>query len=523
MNRGSLTSWFVVSGWLVFLVFVAGVLACAPDLPAPAGVASPPRAPGDEGGIELTIDPPAPLDAVPPVLRLRLSFGAGPAIDHQARIYVIEGEVGPAHLRQIERDALSKALSARLVPALVWADEEHLGVIHVAPTVPLEAGATYVVAGGDPPFSFDMRVLEDDPAAWMDRVWPPVDGAATRDLGVWCGAIPLDPSPVEVRLEPSGPRGTLLPGAVPGAGARCVRFEASSPSHGDGDADASNGGLIGPPALELPSGLVRLDPRPFTLDLSPEPVPRIECETEEIPFGPGCAQIFDDRLIGRSPDAPLLWVVSAVDLGLDEVFATASGDPFVISLLPPLTPVLLDVTVINAQGEIARAAVSATTLPPMPHVILNEVMANPLGAEPEQEWVEIMNDGSVTADLTGYVLADVGGKTILPPGELPPGAVALITNESYIEEDDGLDAPPEEGTLILRVPKLGKDGLSNSGEPLKLVDSSGRVVSRMSASLKPKAGWSVVRLSPSAPDGLASSFALAPPSPGAKQPAISLF
>jgi len=224
--------------------------------------------------------------------------------------------------------------------------------------------------------------------------------------------------------------------------------------------------------------------------------------------------VLDDRLIGRAPEAPLLWVVASPELGLDHVFTTADGDPFGIAPLAPLSSVGLDVTTIDIAGGAVGAFVSASTLAPMPHVIINEVYANPLGEEPEQEWIEIVNDGAVEADLAGYVVADIGGKAVLPSVLLPPGGLALIANEVYNEMDDELDPVPPPGALIVRIPNLGRSGLSNGGEPIKLLDAAGIVLSRAPAAPKPKPGWSLARVSPSAVDGLATSFKIARPTPG---------
>jgi hypothetical protein len=69
---------------------------------------------------------------------------------------------------------------------------------------------------------------------------------------------------------------------------------------------------------------------------------------------------------------------------------------------------------------------------------------------------------------------------------------------------------------LVRVEKLGKNGLSNSGEPLKLSRHDGTVISRFPALPKPKAGASVARVTPEAPDGEESSFVLSTaPTPGA--------
>jgi hypothetical protein len=468
----------------------------------------------EEGGVRLEVEPAAPPDAVPPILRLRLLFDAGPPVD-PARVFLIEGEVGPAHIRQIEKGALSKALSKRIVPALVWPDDAASPEqgIEVAPTVPLELGATYTLVSGEPSFAAPLRVLEDDSAMTLARVWPPLEEGITASLGIWCGADGLAPLEVSAALEPGGPRGLIRAGAVEGAGFRCARFEAESGSSGELAPDAA---VVGPPALELASGFVRLDPRPFLNEASPSPIEPLACDPEEISFGPGCARVLDDRLIGRSPEAPLLWVVAAPELGMDLVFTTSAGDPFAVAPLPALTSIDLGVATVSVAGDVARGAVSASTLAPMPHVIINEVYANPLGEEPEQEWIEIVNDGAVAADLAGYVVADIGGKAELPSVELPPGGFALITNEAYDEIEDELDPAPPHGALIVRVPSLGRAGLSNGGEPVKLLDAAGIVLSRAPAAPKPKAGWSVGRVSPSAVDGLATSFRLMKPTPGAQ-------
>ena len=156
------------------------------------------------------------------------------------------------------------------------------------------------------------------------------------------------------------------------------------------------------------------------------------------------------------------------------------------------------------------------TLPAMPHVIINEVLANAVGPEPEQEWLELYNDGAVSAELEGYVLIDIGGETPLPAAELPPGGFALVVNEDY-DASSSYDVQPAPGTPLLRVAALGKGGLNNQGEPLELHDADGQVVSRFPAEPKPKAGVSIMRTAPSAPDANPSSFIRCPdePTPGA--------
>jgi hypothetical protein len=146
-------------------------------------------------------------------------------------------------------------------------------------------------------------------------------------------------------------------------------------------------------------------------------------------------------------------------------------------------------------------------------VVLNEVLANPVGPEPYQEWVELYNDGQIETSLAGYRILDIGGETVLPDVLLPAGQFGVVVSEKFVEDDE-VDVAPPPGALLVRVPALGKSGLSNSGELLRLVDPKGQTISRFPALPKPKAGQSVSRRTPDAPDGVSSSFAITEPTPG---------
>jgi hypothetical protein len=473
-------------------------LGCDPRLEVPGGGPAAGQG-GGVAGVQVTLEPPGPLDAAPRVLRVRVAF-AGQALD-PGLVALVRGAVGPGQLREVAQRKVSATLAKRVVPALTWAED---GAVVLAPTTPLEAGESYALAVGEALEVVAIAAAPADALPLLPRLWPPADGAGA--FAVWCGDAKLPRFDAAASLSPGGLPGRLLRGAVgAGAGERCLRFEPSR----EGDA-----AYVAPPlatAAADPSVRVRLDPGLIRGSGAPAGVAAAACEADEIAFGPGCARLADDRLYGRSPAAPVLWAVAGA--GVDAVFAAGAADPFVISGLPPSTDVTLDVATVDARGTVLRMLLTATTLAPMPHVIINEVLANPLGPEPRQEWVEIVNDGPAPADLDGYTLADGGGDTALPPATLAPGAFALVVNDAFVA-GDGLDAAPAPGTLLLRVPHLGKSGLSNAGEALALRDGGGGVVSRFPAAPKPKAGLSVARRFAAAPDALAAGFVLTAPTPG---------
>ena len=485
---------------LLGAVCALALAACDPDLPLFH------HRPGDGlggaggEGLSVTAEPGAPLDAAPPVLRLRVDSSAG--LD-PARVALVLGDVGPVQLRELGKGNISTAFAKRFVPALTWRDG---AALVIAPTVTLEAQEPYTLAIGEARTTATVQVAEADPVPLLRRVWPPEDAAAPVDaFAVWCGDAPLPHLGAEVRLDPDGPTGWIRRGAVDaGAGAACLRFQASGA--------AGAGAWVPPPLVTAADGTaLRLSPAPIRAGGAAEPSPTLGCEADEIVFGPGCVRVADDRLFGRAPDVPLLWAVAGS--GVDSVLTTSAGDPFVITGLPPATDVALDVAAIDAHGTLFRMQSTAVTAAPMPHVIINEVVADPQGPEPAAEWVEIVNDGPAPADLGGYTLLDGGGETALPTATLAPGAFALLVNESF-DEQACSGACPAPGTLILRVPHLGKNGISNAGEALTLRDGGGAVVSRFPPSPKPKAGKSVARRTPAAPDLLSASFALAEPTPG---------
>jgi len=507
--------------WLAALA--ASALGCDPSLPVPAGAALAEQdggisvvgaggAGGGAGGdgLVVSVDPPAPIGAAPRVLRLGATLG-GVTLD-PTRMVLVEGSVVTRELDEIKEQMISAALSKRLVPVLAWADGA--GEV-LAPEVPLTAGAIYTLVLADVPATLELTVAAADATPLLTRVWPPQGASGTAAFAVWCGSAVVPRVQTAAAPAPDGPDGYILRGAVTaGAGEQCLRFTAE-PGGTDGNTDGGSVQSVPPPQVasaDDASVVMRLDPRPLQVDMAPAPLVTATCAPDEVAFGPGCARLADDRLYGRSAGVPLLWAVAGA--GTDSVFPAASGDPFVITGLPPSTGVLLDVAAIDTAGSVvSRTLFAAMTQAPQPHVVLNEVLAYPLGPRPDQEWVEIVNDGPAPAVLAGYVLQVGSGVTTLPPGTLAPGGFALIVDDAYAAAG-GPDVAPAPGTLILRVPSIGKAGLSSAGVALTLLDGGGNAVSTFPAKPKPKQGWSVARVAPSAVDALASSFALATPSPG---------
>lgn len=491
---------------LTALAVVVALLGCNPQIPIP-GRSGPRAAGAADSHAVLTVEPPAPLDGLPPVVRLHVttSSSAGTPVTPEG-LALVRGAIGRAHLRQIQRGEVSASLAKRLVPALVFPDEpaEDAALtpagVTLVPTVPLAAGELYALAVAATGEIIPLRTGTHDTIPLLERVWPPLGASASDSFGVWCGATPLAEGLTPIDLAPSHRDGELRRGLAEGdPGARCLRFQAAPlPAN-----------TVGVPPPLIAAG--RLDPRPLTIDGPLEPIDPLSCLPDEVPFGPGCARLLDDRLLARGPEARALWSIQGE--GIDQVFATAARTPFVIAPLSPNTPISLQLTTIGNDGSAQNAVFSAITPLPQAHTVINEVLANPIGAEPTQEWIELVNDGLIAVDLGGYTLVDLLGETALPSFILAPGSFALIVNQDFVEDDE-VDALPAPGTPLIRVPELGRSGLSNAGEPLKLLGPDGTVLSRFPALPHSRAGMSIARRTPSTPDALRDGFFVARPTPG---------
>lgn len=454
-----------------------------------------PRPPGDagvEGAAAVTLDPDADLALAPRVLRVDVDLPEGTR-ESASALALYEGTLDDYHLRRIEKQDLPKTLLARRVPAVAWAEAD-AGRLVLAPTVPLDAGGTYSVASPSLGLVATLSVRDAGAAALLGRVWPPPDAGSGASHPVYCadGGAPTVAEPVE--LSPGHVPTRMEPGVgAAGAGrGSCVHLSSGTLP------DA--GRFLPPPWV----GGVALDPAPLGGDRVPAPAPA-DCSAGEIRFGLGCAEVQDDRVVVRTPDAPLLWAVVAA--GSVTLHVAHAGDRFVVRTLVPSTDPTLGVTTVDLGGRERHWRPVLSTKPPMPHVVINEVLANPLGPEPTEEWVELVNDGTTAVDLHGWVLSDLGGATPLPSYVLPPHAFALVVRNDFVR-DDGLDVPPPDGLALLHVPSIGSHGLSNAGEPLELTDPSGSVVSRFPAVPKPRAGISVARRYPWSLDDDPRSFGL---------------
>lgn len=160
--------------------------------------------------------------------------------------------------------------------------------------------------------------------------------------------------------------------------------------------------------------------------------------------------------------------------------------------LPPAT---YEVTMVSQDwaalvGELGPIEVQVVSLPAL---VINEVMANPLGPEPAQEWVELANLSGAAVDLTGWTIADSSGSDALPSVVLESDEVALIVSNSF-QALEGSDPPPHPAArLITLESSIGESGMRNTGEAIYLHDTLEQVVSSYGGYLDTGSGRSAMR------------------------------
>jgi hypothetical protein len=256
-----------------------------------------------------------------------------------------------------------------------------------------------------------------------------------------------------------------VPEAVPCDGGTCYRaaLTASLPAGfacpvglGDGNTDTSG--------AALPAGVLGVFETAAAADITPPVLGDVAVASA----GP-CL------VVSFSTDEPASGTVSIVAAGLEVDSPAGVGQTkFQVAIplgaLPPESSASITVSAVDRAGNAASGAPLAFETPAaLPPVAITEVLANPKGPEPAQEYVELRNLGDADVALAGLRIEDSKGGDDLPAETLAAGAYALVVASGY-DPAEGDDPAPRAGTLLLRVDsRIGADGLSNGGEVVKLV------------------------------------------------------
>jgi hypothetical protein len=297
--------------------------------------------------------------------------------------------------------------------------------------------------------------------------------------------MPAEATGTELRLEPSELALVQDPDWLRAIAPGCSVLATSA---------ALEAASVAPPAV---AGAL-LDPSPW-LPTTRTTVPRCE---EGQPLYEACLEPQDDRIRITPLVEDQLWLLRKPSPRL--VVAPAGQQTLLLRDELPGTGLILEGSLLTSSGRRDDFKLSMQLGPARRHVVLNEVLANPLRDEASAEWVEILNDSARRVPLAGLWLEDTTGHAPLPTAELEPGELALLVAPGFRAAAPDVLVPAS--TRVLELPSLGERGLANSGETLLLVGEEG-VVSRFPALNAEHPGVSWARRTPDAPDDQVSSFA----------------
>jgi hypothetical protein len=400
---------------------------------------------------------------------------------------------------------LSASLAEREVQLSVWSEG---GALLLQPARFLGADTRYTLAALGVGELAALHVAAE-PFWLLHHVWP--EAVAPGGNAVYCADEDADesvgwPQRHSMALGPSGALADVLEGVGPDAveAARCstvvVPAELSEEfvlpplaGHVETQADA--------PEVDASARSEPLfDPRPLALvhGALPAPVASAECKTT---LGPACASfVGTELLLEGAPSGAWSLRAKNEDSGASveyfEVFRVGSRVAF--HGFDAGVSYAISATYFDAWGRTHHASVQLASGAPRARFVLNEVLANPLGAEPDSEWIEVVNVGLAAGSLQGLALEDSGGSALLPDVELGPGQFGVIVGSSY--SAIGADVVPHRAAVPIVVERVGKGGLANSGEPVRLVSATGDVLSFVPALAASRQGVSWARRDVWAPD-----------------------
>lgn len=441
--------------------------------------------------VAVRFEPVASADQVSNVVHVHLTS----ATLSSGALSLFEGTVSSYYLGKFKHGEVPSTLAIRQLPVVSWRASSELVV---APLRPLAIGPYSLI-------SLDGLIAEFNVGAAppvLERFWPPVASAGSPRLAVYCrpeSSAAVMPSSGSLQFEPGQAAVDLAPGVDESGlfAERCSHFESER--------------VLAPGEIWVPPPMLEdwpLSPAIFA-SVEPDPTDLLSCQASELAVGPGCASVADDRVTLRTPRAALLWIVHTAHGTLVEV--SAEGRALTIDGLLPDAQERLWGSAHDLSGESRAFEVELHTAAARARPILNEALADALGPEPQSEWIELLNDGTLAVDLAQYSLQDGGGRVPLPHASLVPQEYALLVRDDFAPNPS--DEPPAPGTRLIRLPTLGKSGLSNAGERLALVNSAGVECSVLPA-LAGKAGQSLARRTPASEDSDPKAFSFGTPTPG---------
>jgi hypothetical protein len=410
-------------------------------------------------------------DEAPRDLELSLSFAGVP---DDAEPLLMRGHVDASLLQRLSFARPNAALAAQLV-MLDMERAPHALRGHASE--PLSPGRyTLVWPYGEPrafPFSVSSspalgaRWIESAPGDGASHVPPNLAHLLVRFDGHVQGSLAsaLHLEGFQVRVERCGAYG--LPEGD------CAWLTPSAPL-ADGRHELSlDAGLFTPGGAAIPAQRASFEVS-GAADRSEPQLMTAGCALDERALGGACVRADDRRLFVRgNTDEPCFVTLLA---GSQRAMTLSYAGEFALALAPRELQGVATLRLSDLAGNVRELSLSYE-LAPMAQLTIDELRSDPLGAEPAQEYVELLNFGTETVSLMGYTLstdASEKGRAIASSSTLAPGERALVVGPDFDPRDASDGALPS----ALKVLELsGALTLANAGGQVFLRDARGRRLS----------------------------------------------
>ena len=208
-----------------------------------------------------------------------------------------------------------------------------------------------------------------------------------------------------------------------------------------------------------------------------------DCEPfEHSVDGELCVRLSDRSVVLRVNAAAGL--LTTVELGARTLrrLLPVGASTLTVSALHPLQTYTGSVAFSTAYGPVERRTFAFTTLAPLPPLHISEVLADPLGAEDRQEYVELNNASDGTVVARGLRLGpSATHANLLPELRVAAHARLLLVPSGYDATAPSEPTPPAGAPRVYLAEPLTGNGLNNRGEAIGLWDASGALISQSPA------------------------------------------
>jgi hypothetical protein len=439
--------------------------------------------------------------------------------DAERHVFLLRGTPSEETLDDLASGSLRESTTQQRV-TLTFPAGANDGALTAQPTSPLTPGADYSLIWAEPDAAqtFALHVSESPaagarlvqtlPAELDSRVPPNLSHALLRFdgyvLGDVAAAITLRGAdggalPSRLRQLPCAELG-LAPGD-------CVELLPDAPL----------------PALErfvlsLQSGLHDATGAPIaaqeigfrTAPADDALAPRwvdLECAKDEVKQGAACILINDVELSlrARANESGTLTLGCA-----DQRRASLSGSGDFELSLGLAAPASCLLSLADLAGNRASTALGVAPLRGLSALAIMEVRADPLGPEPSQEYVELLNFGDTPLSIEGFTLST----DMFATGQRIVGAAVLAPSERLLVVAPEFDsAEASDGSLPagVRLARLDRAlALRNEGAALLLRDAKGQRLSASPALAGARAGQCIERVGSNFRSGAVSAFRATP-------------